>query len=168
MEYSPASPPIPQPSFSHITHLGLILGVFVTGLVFSTFTVLLRPLFDSTDHRNGQDSEPTDIEMGDMNRNHDHDHHPHSDGSVSTGNDFCERSIEEKLMEVVQSFVYGDEGGVEKWSSDCECVICWEDLKDGEMCRVLPACNHVFHKACLGLWLMEKRVCPLCRVCVQF
>ncbi|RVW76725.1 RING-H2 finger protein ATL72 [Vitis vinifera] len=107
----------------------------------------------------------TDIEIGDMNLNHG-GHHPHSHDSPPTTYDILQRSIEQKLMEMAPSFVYGGEGGGVKCSTS-ECVICWEDFEDGEICRVLPACNHVFHKACVGLWLMEKRVCPLCRVCVD-
>lgn len=71
-------------------------------------------------------------------------------------------------MEVAPSFVFdksrAEEGGMK---GNDECVICLEDIKDGEICRVLPECSHVFHKACVGLWLMKKRVCPICRLRVK-
>ena len=170
MEQFLASQPIPQPPSSlppppsppphpPTTDVGLIFGVLMMTLFFSTYPIFLR--LNDGDRQNPE----TDIEIGDMNLNHD-DHHPHSHDSTPTTYDISQRSIEQKLMEMAPSFVYGGESGGVKCSTS-ECVICWEDFEDGEICRVLPACNHVFHKACVGLWLMEKRVCPLCRVCVD-
>ncbi|XAR48026.1 hypothetical protein NMG60_11030717 [Bertholletia excelsa] len=44
------------------------------------------------------------------------------------------------------------------------CAICLEDFQEGEMCIVLPVCNHVFHSACIKPWLIKKQKCPNCRV----
>lgn len=35
------------------------------------------------------------------------------------------------------------------------------------LCRVLPACTHAFHAACLDPWLLSKAVCPVCRAAVE-
>lgn len=44
-----------------------------------------------------------------------------------------------------------------------ECVVCQEDLKDGERIRLLKNCNHKFHMKCIDPWLLRKSECPLCR-----
>lgn len=43
------------------------------------------------------------------------------------------------------------------------CGVCLADLDDGEAVRVLPACMHYFHAACVGEWLRAHATCPLCR-----
>jgi Ring finger domain len=42
------------------------------------------------------------------------------------------------------------------------CIICRDDMtpRDG---KVLPGCNHVFHKSCLREWLVQQQTCPTCR-----
>jgi hypothetical protein len=41
------------------------------------------------------------------------------------------------------------------------CTICFVPLEDGDIVGNL-ACQHVFHKDCLKLWLKRKNACPLC------
>uniref|UniRef100_A0ACD5YVB7 Uncharacterized protein n=1 Tax=Avena sativa TaxID=4498 RepID=A0ACD5YVB7_AVESA len=59
----------------------------------------------------------------------------------------------------------GAGGGVELaggWA-DAECPICLSELADGERVRVLPACGHGFHGACVDGWLAARASCPTCR-----
>lgn len=42
------------------------------------------------------------------------------------------------------------------------CVICFEDIKSGDILSHLP-CEHSFHKGCLEQWWKIKESCPLCR-----
>jgi hypothetical protein len=45
-----------------------------------------------------------------------------------------------------------------------QCVICLEEFKDGEWCRVFPQCNHEFHVPCIDAWLRRPNLtCPVCR-----
>ena len=50
------------------------------------------------------------------------------------------------------------------WADDEECAICLSELlADGERVRVLPACGHGFHGACVDGWLAARASCPTCR-----
>uniref|UniRef100_A0A0D9WQY5 RING-type E3 ubiquitin transferase n=1 Tax=Leersia perrieri TaxID=77586 RepID=A0A0D9WQY5_9ORYZ len=44
-----------------------------------------------------------------------------------------------------------------------ECAVCLGAVRDGEMVRRLPACEHVYHGECIDGWLAAHRTCPLCR-----
>jgi hypothetical protein len=44
-----------------------------------------------------------------------------------------------------------------------ECVVCLQELEDGDVVRVLPACRHFFHGGCIDLWLSAHSSCPVCR-----
>ncbi|PWA94026.1 RING-H2 finger protein ATL56 [Artemisia annua] len=48
-------------------------------------------------------------------------------------------------------------------SRDDDCSICLEGFDVGEICRVLPACDHVFHAKCVDTWLVKVASCPVCR-----
>ncbi|XP_050236921.1 RING-H2 finger protein ATL66-like [Mercurialis annua] len=48
-----------------------------------------------------------------------------------------------------------------------ECVICLEDFEEGDECRILTRCNHIYHKACVDRWILNDAHCPICRECVQ-
>ncbi|XP_062182200.1 RING-H2 finger protein ATL51-like [Phragmites australis] len=47
--------------------------------------------------------------------------------------------------------------------SEATCGVCLSELADGEAVRVLPACMHYFHAACVDEWLHLHATCPLCR-----
>jgi len=49
-----------------------------------------------------------------------------------------------------------------------DCVICLSGLQEGDNARSLPECGHVFHRACIDLWLLRQTRCPLCagHVCI--
>ncbi|CAI9767333.1 unnamed protein product [Fraxinus pennsylvanica] len=50
-----------------------------------------------------------------------------------------------------------------KGNSSVECVVCLENFKGGEKCRMLPICNHTFHVQCIDSWLLKTAACPICR-----
>ncbi|KAK9015341.1 hypothetical protein V6N11_006452 [Hibiscus sabdariffa] len=43
------------------------------------------------------------------------------------------------------------------------CVICLEEFKDGDSCRLLVNCKHLYHQLCVDQWLSKDMHCPLCR-----
>ncbi|XP_065864165.1 RING-H2 finger protein ATL5-like [Euphorbia lathyris] len=49
-----------------------------------------------------------------------------------------------------------------------ECAVCLSEFEDGEIGRVLPACNHTFHSCCIDMWFQSHSNCPLCRAPVQY
>nr|XP_009782995.1 PREDICTED: RING-H2 finger protein ATL56-like [Nicotiana sylvestris]XP_009782996.1 PREDICTED: RING-H2 finger protein ATL56-like [Nicotiana sylvestris] len=44
-----------------------------------------------------------------------------------------------------------------------DCAICLEGFKEGELCRNLPGCGHLFHVKCVDSWLTRVLNCPICR-----
>ncbi|RLN11771.1 hypothetical protein C2845_PM09G15220 [Panicum miliaceum] len=44
-----------------------------------------------------------------------------------------------------------------------ECVVCLQELEDGDVVRVLPPCRHFFHGRCIDSWLCAHSSCPVCR-----
>lgn len=44
------------------------------------------------------------------------------------------------------------------------CVICLSDMMEDDHARSLPGCGHVFHRACIDLWLLRSTNCPLCNI----
>ena len=44
-----------------------------------------------------------------------------------------------------------------------DCFICMENYKYLQYKRILPNCNHCFHKKCIDKWLKKKASCPVCR-----
>lgn len=55
-------------------------------------------------------------------------------------------------------------GSTGAWA-EAECAICLSELvaDGGERVRVLPACGHGFHGACVEGWLAARASCPTCR-----
>ncbi|KAL5842247.1 hypothetical protein ACOSQ3_012850 [Xanthoceras sorbifolium] len=48
-----------------------------------------------------------------------------------------------------------------------ECVICLEGFRQGQWCRRLVGCGHVFHRKCVDTWLVKVAACPTCRTPVR-
>lgn len=63
-------------------------------------------------------------------------------------------------LEMLPSF---DFKAREKGSSPVDCAVCLENFKVGDKCRLLPNCNHSFHKHCVDSWLLKTPFCPICR-----
>ncbi|XP_027938273.1 RING-H2 finger protein ATL5-like [Vigna unguiculata] len=48
-----------------------------------------------------------------------------------------------------------------------DCAVYLSEFTDGQQCRVLPNCNHVFHAHCIDAWFTSHSNCPLCRITVH-
>ncbi|KAM7252600.1 hypothetical protein ACFE04_008109 [Oxalis oulophora] len=53
---------------------------------------------------------------------------------------------------------------IEVGRGDIECVICLEEFQDDDELRLLPKCDHMFHRDCIDNWFVRKVICPLCRM----
>jgi hypothetical protein len=49
-----------------------------------------------------------------------------------------------------------------KESIDDTCAICCHNFEEKQKLRVMPLCNHTFHKECIDKWLKLKGKCPNC------
>ncbi|KAK7384688.1 hypothetical protein VNO78_30389 [Psophocarpus tetragonolobus] len=48
--------------------------------------------------------------------------------------------------------------------SQCDCSICMEEFKNGELIQPFGVCAHEFHPFCINSWLLSgKTTCPICR-----
>ncbi|XVF54147.1 hypothetical protein PTKIN_Ptkin05aG0157200 [Pterospermum kingtungense] len=48
-----------------------------------------------------------------------------------------------------------------------DCVVCLENFRKGDKCKLLPNCNHSFHSQCIDSWLLKTPICPVCRTCAD-
>ncbi|BAT79531.1 hypothetical protein LR48_Vigan04g058300 [Vigna angularis] len=67
-------------------------------------------------------------------------------------------------------FVYEEAAAVSAERRECsspvDCAVCLESFKVGDLCRLLPNCNHTFHLHCIDSWILHTPICPICRTCV--
>ncbi|KAG8367676.1 hypothetical protein BUALT_Bualt16G0097700 [Buddleja alternifolia] len=49
-----------------------------------------------------------------------------------------------------------------------DCAICLDLFQDGDNCRKLMGCKHLFHSKCVDRWIKKKPTCPVCRTRVDF
>ncbi|TVU29894.1 hypothetical protein EJB05_21485 [Eragrostis curvula] len=48
-----------------------------------------------------------------------------------------------------------------------QCTVCLEEYAAKDVVRVLPACGHAFHAACIDAWLRQHPTCPVCRASLR-
>lgn len=68
--------------------------------------------------------------------------------------------VGEKGLSTAELERLGDGGGA---AAGQECAVCLDDIEAGQASRVLPGCQHAFHRACADRWLAAHPDCPLCR-----
>uniref|UniRef100_A0ACD5ZSS7 Uncharacterized protein n=1 Tax=Avena sativa TaxID=4498 RepID=A0ACD5ZSS7_AVESA len=77
-------------------------------------------------------------------------------GDVELGAGMDEAAISALPRMVV---VEGGSGG----DASASCAVCLGDYDRGDVLRVLPACEHSFHRPCVDQWLRLRPSCPVCR-----
>lgn len=45
---------------------------------------------------------------------------------------------------------------------DALCIICQCKYEQGDALDIMPACAHIFHHDCVGMWLKDQSTCPVC------
>lgn len=75
-----------------------------------------------------------------------------------------EGSIREKGLEkdIIDNMEIFEIKNVEKLDEEKNCLICFENNKDGDKCIALP-CMHIFHADCIKTWLNKRGICPTCK-----
>ncbi|KAH6772286.1 RING/U-box superfamily protein [Perilla frutescens var. hirtella] len=48
-----------------------------------------------------------------------------------------------------------------------DCAICLDSFREGDSCRKIPVCKHLFHSECVDRWIGRKPTCPVCRTRVD-
>ncbi|XP_022731743.1 RING-H2 finger protein ATL56 [Durio zibethinus] len=88
-----------------------------------------------------------------------HRHRRHSHPSSG----FCPKQLRQ-----LPQFRFSKESKATLLESD-SCVICLDGFRQGQWCRTLVGCGHLFHRKCLDAWLMKVASCPICRtrVCLD-
>ncbi|KAG2323447.1 hypothetical protein Bca52824_016660 [Brassica carinata] len=137
-----APPPLPKPK-TRILSLFLV-GVIMISIFFlfllliGIASVLLLPFLLSSLHRH-------------LRRRRRNRRHVSSDGLSSR---FVKKLPQFKFSEPTTR--YGN-----------DCVVCLDGFKQGQWCRNLPGCGHVFHRKCVDAWLLKAGTCPICRARVR-
>ncbi|EHA8588416.1 putative RING-H2 finger protein ATL53 [Cocos nucifera] len=81
-------------------------------------------------------------------------------GSAEAGEAEAEKSNESGLT--AEELEKMEEGKMAV-GAEGECVVCLEEMAEGQAARVLPGCCHAFHRHCVDTWLQLHPVCPICR-----
>ncbi|KAI3969071.1 hypothetical protein MKW92_006455 [Papaver armeniacum] len=86
-------------------------------------------------------------------------------GSRVDPNNFVGRSsaggLDSVLIQMFPVLVYSDIKNLKEISNDC--AVCLSEYEDKDMLRLLPKCQHVFHRECIDSWLVSHATCPVCR-----
>ncbi|XP_025635695.1 uncharacterized protein [Arachis hypogaea] len=78
--------------------------------------------------------------------------------NTASGSPGKNNGVDEEILKKIPLITYNN-----RWQIEPECSICLGELKDGEVLRLLPACNHAFHVPCIDEWFKEHTNCPNCR-----
>ncbi|PVH32610.1 hypothetical protein PAHAL_9G442300 [Panicum hallii] len=72
--------------------------------------------------------------------------------------------LDAAAMEALPVLTYATARAVKAGRGALECAVCLSEFDDaGEKLRLLPGCCHVFHAACIDVWLAAHVTCPVCR-----
>lgn len=92
------------------------------------------------------------------------DHYHHHNHNHQAAAQSSRAGLDRDVVESFPTAVYGDvKARVAAASGPLECAVCLAAFEDRDELRVLPACCHVFHPACIDPWLAGAVTCPLCR-----
>ncbi|KAL1195917.1 RING-H2 finger protein ATL56 [Cardamine amara subsp. amara] len=139
-EPPPPLSPKPKTRILSLLLVGVIMiSIFVLFLVLiGIASVLLLPLLISSLHRHHRRRR--------RNRRHE------SSGGLSSR--FVKKLPQFKVSEPTTRY-------------ESDCVVCFDGFRQGQWCRNLPGCGHVFHRKCVDAWLLKASTCPICRAKVR-
>ncbi|KAJ1296840.1 hypothetical protein BS78_01G333100 [Paspalum vaginatum] len=72
--------------------------------------------------------------------------------------------LDAAAMDALPVLTYATARAVKAGHGALECAVCLSGFDDaGGKLRLLPGCCHVFHAACIDVWLAAHVTCPVCR-----
>ncbi|GLU20529.1 hypothetical protein SLE2022_367230 [Rubroshorea leprosula] len=71
--------------------------------------------------------------------------------------------LDVSVIETFPVLLYSSVKELKMGKGTLECAVCLSEFGEDESLRLLPKCNHVFHPACIDLWLSAHVTCPVCR-----
>ncbi|XP_010414560.1 PREDICTED: RING-H2 finger protein ATL56-like [Camelina sativa] len=145
----PSTSPSPSPPKPKTRILSLFLVGAIMFSIFSLFlvligiaSVLLLPLLLSSLHRHHR-------------RRRRNRRHESSDGLSS------------RFVKKLPQFRFSEPTSTSYTRYGSDCVVCFDVFRQGQWCRNLPGCGHVFHRKCVDTWLLKASTCPICRARVS-
>ncbi|XP_066331577.1 putative RING-H2 finger protein ATL69 isoform X2 [Miscanthus floridulus] len=78
-------------------------------------------------------------------------------------------ALEPSVVTTFPTVKLGDGGGQQPppVQEESQCTVCLEGYEAKDVVRVLPACGHAFHAACIDAWLRQHPTCPVCRASLR-
>ena len=69
------------------------------------------------------------------------------------------QGLTREYLATLPTHIYKPQEGVQ---INTTCPICLCDYEEGDVLRTLP-CFHIFHKDCIDNWLLQKKICAICK-----
>ncbi|KAG6739786.1 hypothetical protein POTOM_057401 [Populus tomentosa] len=85
----------------------------------------------------------------------------------STTSSNSPKALPLKDLKKLPRFRFSTKTRPETGADQSSCVVCLEEIKQGQWCRNLVGCGHVFHRKCVDAWLVKVSACPICRTRVE-
>lgn len=82
---------------------------------------------------------------------------------VGAGTETHNRGLDPDVIETFPAFLYSAVKGLKIGKGSLECAVCLSEFEDSETLRLIPKCDHVFHRDCIDAWLVSHSTCPVCR-----
>ncbi|KAK1587559.1 hypothetical protein Q3G72_014187 [Acer saccharum] len=73
------------------------------------------------------------------------------------------RGLDPCVIESFPLFIYSAVKDLKIGREALECAVCLSEFEDDDTLRLLPKCDHMFHRDCIGAWLDFHDTCPVCR-----
>ncbi|MCO5613027.1 hypothetical protein L7F22_067301 [Adiantum nelumboides] len=77
--------------------------------------------------------------------------------------DSVAKGASEACLEKLPRYMVTKDNKFDAFGDSLNCIICLQELLQGETARSLPLCHHVFHMSCVDKWLVRHGSCPVCR-----
>ncbi|XP_047047944.1 RING-H2 finger protein ATL70-like [Lolium rigidum] len=81
------------------------------------------------------------------------------DAAATAGGDVELGMDEAAISALPRVVVHGGDAA----TAEASCAVCLGDYDRGDVLRVLPGCDHSFHRPCVDQWLRLRPSCPVCR-----